>query len=154
MKQRQQSNNQLLTLDAEAISTMYHHEFSKKKAISTGQELVKQVFEVGEVEPLKVFSNIVRLKEVVNAADKAFRERLHLAGKHNVNGVSFQEKNGSKKLNYSEDPIYAELVAKVKAREELLKSVASQTEPVYDSEGIEIPKVSVTYDKSSITVTF
>lgn len=148
------SNNQLLTLDVEAISTMYHSEFTKKKAVSTGQELVNQVFELGEVDPLKVFSNIVRLKEVVNAADKAFRERLQLNTADSSNGVTFTPKNGSKKLNYSEDPIYAELVAKVKAREELLKSVASQTEPVYDSEGIEIPKVSVTYDKSSITVTF
>lgn len=148
------SNNQLLTLDAEAISTMYHHEFSKKKAVSTGQELVKQVFDLGEVEPLKVFSNIVRLKEVVNAADKAFRERLQLNTADSYNGVTFTPKNGSKKLNYSEDPIYAELVAKVKAREELLKVAASQIDVFYDSEGIEIPKVSVTYDKSSITVTF
>lgn len=148
------NNNQLLTLDAEAISTMYHQEFSKKKAVSTGQELVKQVFEAGEVEPLKVFSNIVRLKEVVNAADKAFRERLQLNAADSSNGVTFTPKNGSKKLNYNEDPIYAELVAKVKAREELLKVAANSKDVIFDSEGIEIPKVSVTYDKSSITVTF
>lgn len=147
-------NNELLTLDADQISTMYHHSFSKKEAVKTGQELVNKVFENGELEPLAVFSNICRLKEVINSADKEFRDRLHITDVNSVNGVSFKQNNGSQKLNLSEDPIYAELAEKLAARGELIKVATKSKDVIFDNDGIEVPKVSITFTKPSITVTF
>lgn len=146
--------NTLLTLDADQISTMYHHSFTKKQAVKTGQELVNQVFELGDLEPLAVFSNICRLKEVINAADKEFRERLTITDVNSVNGVSFKQNNGSQKLNLSEDPIYAELAEKLAERAELIKLATKSKDRIFDSEGAEVPKVGITFTKPSITVTF
>jgi len=147
-------NTNLITLDAEQISMMYAPTFTKKDAIQTGKELVSAVFEDGELDPLKVYSNIVRLKEVVNSADEAFRSRLNLSEPDSANGVSFKQNNGAEKLNYSEDPEIAKLEAKLKDRKELVKLATKSKDVIFDSDGIEVTKVSSTYNKSSITVTF
>jgi hypothetical protein len=57
-------------------------------------------------------------------------------------------------INYADDPIYAEMQSQLKEREELLKTVLKVENPVYDSEGIEIPKVSTTNRKSSLSITY
>ncbi len=146
--------NNSLALRAEDLALMYKEDFTKKKAIQTGVDLVNQIFENGEIEPLKVWANIARLKEVATSADKAFRDRIVINTKDSSNGVEFAYKNGSKKLLYSEDPIYVEIAEKLKSRADLLKVAESSKDVIFDSDGIEVPKVGCTYDKSSVTVTF
>ena len=133
---------------------MYSSDFTKKQAIETGQKLVNDLFEAGEVDELKVFSNIVRLKEVVNAADKAFRDRIILNETNTSNGVEFTPKNGSKRLQYPEDFIYRQLLEELKEREKLLDFAYNSKDVIFDNEGIEVPKVSAKFDSPSITVKF
>lgn len=136
------------------LAVMYDENFTKSKAIETGKKLVDDLFEFGEVDEKKVFSNIVRFKEVFNSADKALRDRIDFKSTETINGVEFIPKNGSKSLNYNEDPIYVELIERVKERELLLKTAKTSKETIFDGEGIEVPRVSESYSKSSITVKF
>lgn len=136
------------------LAVMYDENFTKSKAIETGKKLVDDLFESGEVDEKKVFSNIVRFKEVFNSADKALRDRIDFKSTETINGVEFIPKNGSKSLNYNEDPFYVELTEKVKERELLLKTAKASKETIFDSEGVEVPRVSESYSKSSITVKF
>lgn len=138
----------------EIEGVMYAPDFTKAKATATGEQLVAKVFDEGLKNPLDVFSNIVRLKAVIDSADKAFRERLNLSQADSFNGVTFTPKNGSESLNYSDDPVYAQIEQKLKERAELLKVASKSSEAIYDSEGCEVPKVSKKYTKSSITITF
>ena len=123
-----QSKNMLMEMRAEDFALMYSEDFTKSKAQEVGKNLVDKIFDDGELDELKVFSNIVRLKEVVNSADKAFRDRINLIAKDSSNGVEFSPKNGSKKLNYTEDAEYNLRVEAVKQREELLKTAHNSTE--------------------------
>jgi hypothetical protein len=66
--------------------------------------------------------------------------------------VEFTRKDGAKKLNYAEDLLYSNLQAQLKAREELLK--VAQKSTIYDDEGVEVPKVSISYNKDSLMVKF
>ncbi len=138
----------------ELSGVMYAPDFTKKKAEQTGIDLVSKIFEDGTESPIQVFSNIVRLKSVIDSADKAFRDRLQLSQADSYNGVTFTPKNGAESLNYSEDPVYAELEAKLKQRAELLKVASKSDDSIFDSEGCEVPRVSKKYNKSSIVVTF
>lgn len=147
-------NNQLQLLTAESFEVMYASDFTKKQAEQVGKDLCEKVFSKGLLDEKKIFSNICRLKEVVNSADKAFRERLNIQGTESVNGVEFSYKNGSKKLNYMEDIIYRNLSEKLKEREELLKVAHNSKDPIFDSEGAEVPKITAVFNKSSITVKF
>ena len=148
------SNNQLQLLTAESFEVMYSSDFTKKQAEQNGKDLCEKVFSEGLLDEKKVFSNICRLKEVVNSADKAFRERLNIEGTESINGVEFSSKNGAKRLNYTEDVIYNDLAEKLKAREELLKLAHNSKDIVFDSDGCEVTKVTARFDKSSITVKF
>lgn len=138
----------------EDLATMYLPTFSKKDAIETGEKLVKDLFEAGRLDEFKVYSNIVRLKAVIDTADKAFRERLNVDKSIDANGVNFTYKNGSEKLNYSEDLEVAELEEKLKNRKELVKLASKSKDAIYDANGVEVTKVSSSFDKSSIVVKF
>lgn len=139
---------------AEQMATMYSETFTKKEATLTGDNLVNDVFKKGEVEPIRVFSNLVRLKQVIDSAEKGFRDRLNLNTEQSWNGVKFTPKNGSKKLTYEEDSVYAQIAKKLKDREELLKTAHNSSDIIFDSEGCEVPRVGMTFTKSSITITF
>lgn len=133
---------------------MYAHDFTKKQAEQTGLDLVNKMFGDGNETPIQVYSNIVRLKAVIDSADKAFRDRLNLSAADSYNGVTFTPKNGAESLNYAEDLVYANLEHRLKQRAELLKYAVKSDEPIYDSEGCEVPKVTKKYNKSSIVITF
>src|SRR5690606_20214924 len=143
-----------LELRAEDMVMMYDHEFSKKKAEETGQKLVSDIFENGLVDPIHVMSNLVRLKAVVDSADKAFRARLNLSAANSWNGVTITPKSVAVWLKYYEDQVCKDLAEKLKARQELDKLATKSKDTIYDSEGCEVPKVSSKFDKDSITITF
>ena len=137
---------------AERLAELYEPSFSKKEAVLTGKRMVDNLLEAGEINPMEVWANIVRLKEVVNSADAEFRNRLEVLGKENVSGVEFNHVNGGETINYEEDEIYCQLKADLNARIELLK--LAQKQSFIDAYSNEVPKVSTTPRKSSITVKF
>lgn len=136
------------------MQTIYSPDFTKKQAEQTGINLINKLFEEGNQTPVQFYSNIARLKAVIDSADKTFRDRLTLNQVESYNGVTFTPKNGSESLNYNEDQIYAELENKLKQRSELLKVASKSDETIFDSEGCEVPKVSKKFNKSSIVITF
>lgn len=146
--------NKLLNISEADLQTMYASTFTKKDAKEAGKNLVQKIFESGEYDELKIYSNIVRLKEVVNSIDSEFREKLNLSNEESCYGVTFTPKAGAKKLQYEDDPDYLELKQKLKEREQLIKTATNSKDVIFDSNGVEVPKVSVKYDKSSITIKF
>jgi hypothetical protein len=123
---------------------------TKKAIIERGQQFVQHVKESGEVDKFELLTKVVRLKEFVNTLDAELRKEF--TEKASGYGVELIPVSGRKMLQYAEDPIYADLQAKLKAREELLKVAQSST--IYDDEGIEVPKVSVKYSADSLQVKF
>ena len=61
--------------------------------------------------------------------------------------------NGGVIIDYSQDAEYHDLAERLKARRELLDLAFKRKDPVFDEEGIEVPKVPVKgYRKDSINV--
>ena len=138
----------------ELSGVMYAPDFTKKQAEQTGINLINKLFEDGNQTPVQFYSNIARLKAVIDSADRAFRDRLNLTQPDSYNGVLFTPKNGAESLNYDEDNIYVLLENKLKQRQELLKMASKSDDIIFDSEGCEVPKVSKKFNKSSIVITF
>ena len=138
----------------ELSGVMYAPDFTKKQAEQTGINLINKLFEEGNQTPVQFYSNIARLKAVIDSADRAFRDRLNLTQPDSYNGVLFTPKNGAESINYDEDDIYVLLENKLKQRQELLKMASKSDEIIFDSEGCEVPKVSKKFNKSSIVITF
>ena len=138
----------------ELSGVMYAPDFTKKQAEQAGVDLINKLFEDGNQTPTQFYSNIARLKAVIDSADRTFRDRLKLNGPDSYNGVLFTPKNGSESLNYSEDEVYADLENKLKQRAELLKYASKSDQFIYDHEGCMVPKVSKKFNKPSIVITF
>lgn len=138
---------------AEEMASLYDHSFTKKEAKQQGVNLVKTVLENGNATIEDLASNIVRLKEVINSADAEIRKHLKEETFEHM-GVKFAHSNGGNTINYKDDEVWSDLKNQLDQRQELLKTALKSDQPIYDSEGVEVPKVSTTPRKSSIRISF
>jgi hypothetical protein len=123
-----------------------------------GINAILQAVENGVVNPLDAFASFNKLEKLFKEAkvkiDELARDEAekYTAKTFTFGNVEFTRKDGAKKLNYSEDLLYSNLQTQLKAREELLK--VAQKSTIYDDEGVEVPKVSISYNKDSLMVEF
>lgn len=139
---------------AEQMATLYDSTFSKKEATETGKNLTKSILESGEVNKMHYGANLARLNEVISSALSEFRDHIVDIEKTKELGVEFTPTNGGETLNYKDDPIWCDIKKELTEREELLKLAYKSKKEIYDSEGIEVTKVSSTPRKSSVTIKF
>ena len=145
------SSETFLELRAQDFVTMYDASFTKKEAQKVGIKLVTDLLDNGNVDKMEFIANLARLNEVISTA--MTEARKHIAEeKQTVLGIEFTPVNGGNTLNYSDDPIYQKLKADLDARAELLK--LAQKQNVIDMYGNDVPVVSTTPRKSSITLRF
>ena len=142
-----------LQLREQDIVTLYDATFTKKEAQQTGVNLAKQIVDGGEVSKHEALANLVRLNEVISNAITEIKESVSNE-KVTVLGVEFTPVNGRTMYDFKEDEVWLYLNNKLKQREELLKTALKSDEIIFDSEGCEVPKVSVNYSKSSLTIKF
>ena len=145
------SKSQFMELRAEQMASLYDSTFTKKEAQKTGVKLVTDLLESGEVDKMQFTANLARLNEVISSAMAEVRKHIP-EEKQSVLGVEFTPVNGGNTINYSEDPIYAQLKADLDDRAELLK--LAQKQDMFDAYGNDVPKVSTTPRKNSITIKF
>lgn len=134
------------------MTALYDSTFTKKDAIKTGESLIDNALESGEVDIMQLGANLVRLEKVVSSAMSKFRSHIIDNEKSIVLGVEFNPVNGGNTVNYAEDEIYCELKRCLDQRTEQLKM--AQKQDTFDAYGNQVPKVSTTPRKSSITIKF
>lgn len=147
------SSETFLQLREQDIVTLYDATFTKKEAQKTGLNLANQIINGGEVSKHEALANLVRLNEVISNAITEIKESVSNE-KVTVLGVEFTPTNGRIMYNFKEDYLWNELNNKLKQREELLKVALKSDEVIFDSEGVEVTKVSTTNSKSSLTIKF
>lgn len=136
--------------NGEGIS--FAQNFTKKEAIATGTKMVEDFLEAGEGDKMELAANLLRLEAVIGAAVVRMRKDLPTE-KTTMYGIEYQYSEGGNKLQYQEDPVWAELSKQLKAREDLLKAALKSTEPLFTEEG-EVPRVSTKPIASSVKITF
>ena len=146
------SKLQFFEMRAEQMSALYDSTFTKKDAIKTGEALIENALEAGEVDVMQLGANLVRLEQVVSSAMAKFRSHIVDKEKQVVLGVEFSPVNGGNTINYSDDEIWQTIKSDLDARTEQLKM--AQKQPTFDAYGNEVPKVSTSPRKSSITIKF
>lgn len=146
------TSEMIINMRAEDMVQMYDSRFTKKEAEKTGENLVKTAFENGTVGKHELMAGLVKMKAVIDSAEKTCRAALPNE-KIQLQGVEFTPVEGGVTINYSEDPVYAQMQKDLKDREELLK-IAQKQELVLDAGGHQVPRVGTTPRKSSITVKF
>ena len=123
---------------------------TKREITAFSKNYLKKVKEEGNIDKFELLSKVVRLKEFVNTLDSELRKEF--TEKASGYGIELTPVNGRKMIQYQEDPVYSDLLKKLKAREELLK--AAQNSEIYDEEGVEVSKVSVKFSADSLQISF
>lgn len=144
--------------DEEINSQVYFNGKSKKEVVLSAEVMAFEMIESGEVDSKDALSKVVKLKDYLDTVEKKLRadlesEMFH-GEKHTHHGVTFQYSEGSKRLNYEDDPIYKAIKEMLKSREELLKCAFNSSDMIFDSEGVEVPKVSCSYTKDSVKISY
>lgn len=124
---------------------------SKKEIILSSEQFANNLIQNGEHDKLEMFSQVVRIKEAVNTIHDAIKESLPRE-KQTAYGIEITPANGRQMIQFSEDEIWQQLNADLKAREELLK--LAQKQEVLDTYGNEVPKVSVKYASDSLQIKY
>lgn len=146
------SKLQFFEMRAEEMTALYDSNFTKKDAIKTGEALIDNVLESGECDIMQLGANLARLEQVISSAMAKFRSHIIDREKQVVLGVEFSPVNGGNTVNYADDEIWQELKRCLDDRTEQLKM--AQKQDTFDAYGNQVPKVSTTPRKSSITIRF
>lgn len=132
---------------------------TKAEILSKAQEVINKIAD-GQADGLKVHLQAKAYIQYYQAiADQSQGYAIDEAEKYGKEGkllgVGFRIGSTGERYDYEEDPIYYDLKAKLKAREELLKTAVKMRESIFDDEtGEVVPKVSLkAAAKSTLTVT-
>lgn len=126
---------------------------TKKELVKETTNFITDLLDSGNYNIHELLSQAKRANESLEVINSEILKRLPQEN-FEAFGLKGTFRNGGEKLNFSEDDIVAKLEEKLKQRKELVKTATKSDEPIYDSEGIEVTKVSSTQIKSSLSISF
>lgn len=130
------------------------NEFPTKNQIKTqSANMIADVLEQGNHNPVELFSQAIRINEALSIITENLKQSLPREN-FEAFGLKGIYSEGSITLNYVDDPIYYELQCQLRDREILLKTSYKSKNTIYDSDGIEIPKISSSPRKGSLRISF
>jgi len=126
---------------------------TKKEVVKQTTNFITNLLDSGEYNVHELLSQSKRASESLDVINSEILKRLPQEN-FEAFGLKGTFRNGGEKLNFSEDHLVAELEEKLKQRKELVKVATHSTETIYDSDGVEVTKVSSTQIKSSLSISF
>jgi len=126
---------------------------SKKEIQLSAKSFVSNLLDAGSTDKMELYAQAVRINEALQIVTDELKNSIPQEN-FEAFGIKGTYRAGGESLNYKEDIGYAVLEAKIKERAELIKVATKSKETIYDSEGVEVTKVSNTPRKSSLAITF
>ena len=119
-------------------------------------QLKQQIFD-GDLDALEVFATIKPLMDAVKSFEKdvkpyAITEAHKYDKGQTAFGYEIQVKTGRRLPEYTECEKYAQIKQQLDERKTLLDTALKSNETVYDSDGVEVPRVPVKYSAESLTL--
>ena len=146
------NSNLFLMLQEQSVET---NNFlpSKKEIQLSAKSFVSNLLEAGQTDKMELYAQAMRINEALQIVTDELKNSIPQEN-FEAFGIKGTYRSGGETLNYKEDLVYAELEQKLKERAELIKVATKSKDTIYDSEGVEVTKVSSTQRKSSLAITF
>lgn len=146
------NSNLFLMLQEQSVET---NNFlpTKKEIQLSAKSFVSNLLDSGQTDKMELYAQAVRINEALQIVTDELKNSIPQEN-FEAFGIKGTYRSGGETLNYKEDLVYAELEAKLKERAELIKVATKSKDTIYDSEGIEVTKVSSTQRKSSLAISF
>ncbi len=126
---------------------------NKKEVEFNAKSFVKKLLKNGEIDKYETFSQSVRLSNALEIIKDEIENNLPKE-KHTAFGIEITPVSGRTMIQYQEDEVWQDLKNKLQQREELLKVALKSDETIYDSDGVEVPKVNVKYASDSLKIKY
>lgn len=126
---------------------------TKKEIKLSAEKFTSDLIESGTINLEESFAQALRLNEALTIITSKLKDALP---KENFEafGLKGTFKNGGDIPQFADDHKWSELKEQLKEREELLKVALKSKETIYDSEGLEVGKISTKPRKSSLTINY
>ena len=146
------NSNLFLMLQEQSVET---NNFlpSKKEIQLSAKSFVSNLLDAGATDKMELYAQAVRINEALQIVTDELKNSIPQEN-FEAFGIKGTYRSGGETLNYKEDYVYAELETKLKERAELIKVATKSKDTIYDSEGVEVTKVSSTQRKSSLAISF
>lgn len=146
------NSNLFLMLQEQSVET---NNFlpTKKEIQFSAKSFVSNLLDAGETDKMELYAQAVRINEALQIVTDELKNSIPQEN-FEAFGIKGTYRSGGESLNYKEDVVYLELETKLKERAELIKVATKSKDTIYDSEGVEVTKVSSTQRKSSLAITF
>ena len=146
------NSNLFLMLQEQSVET---NNFlpTKKEIQLSAKSFVSNLLDAGTTDKMELYAQAVRINEALQIVTDELKNSIPQEN-FEAFGIKGTYRSGGESLNYKEDYVYAELEAKLKERAELIKVATKSKDTIYDSEGVEVTKVSSTQRKSSLAISF
>ena len=126
---------------------------NKKEVEFSAKQFASKLIEAGEVDKYEAFTQAVRMSNALEIIKDEIKSHLPKE-KHIAFGIEISPISGRTMIQFQDDEMWQQLKHKLQQREELLKLALKSDETIYDSEGVEVPKVSVKYASDSLTIKY
>ena len=126
---------------------------TKKEIQNNALKLAKKIIDEAEENLTEKYAQIRRIKEAADIIEAEFKRNLPDEN-FEAFGVKGQFRSGGSVANYEEDEVYAEINQQLNDRKTLLDAALKTSDIIFDSDGVEVPKVSKTERKSSLAIIF
>jgi len=138
------SSRQFLMIQEDEHNQLHVPVMTKKEVQKKAEEDVKRIMAEGSTKIAEAMIDTTRLAEyLVNVAKHLKKHVGEKYDKYEVKGSKFSFRGTGDRLDYDQDEVYASIKESLKQREELLKLAFKSKDMLFDSEGVEVPKVGV-----------
>lgn len=150
------SNEFLMMRMEEESGQMYVPTITKKEIVVKAKDDVKTMVDSGEVDIAEAVIDATRLSEYLKVFVSELRNHVDdKYDKYECKGVKLTFKGTGDRLDYECDEVYTELKERLKEREELLKLAYKSKDMIFDSEGVEVPRVGLkSASKQTLNINF
>ena len=126
---------------------------NKKEIQFTSRKFIKEILDDGESNPYELIAQAKRMQEAI---DVVTSELLAILPQENFEsfGLKGTFRNGGDTVNFKDDEIWSDIQRELKEREELIKVALKSDKDIFDENGVQVPKVSTTPRKSSLSISF
>jgi hypothetical protein len=146
------NSNLFLMLQEQSVET---NNFLPTKAEIklSAKSFVGNLLDAGATDKMELYAQAVRINEALQIVTDELKNSIPQEN-FEAFGIKGTYRNGGSTPNYSEDEKWQQLKQALTDREMLLKVAQKSNDTIYDSEGVEVPKVSENIRKSSLSISF
>jgi hypothetical protein len=126
---------------------------TKKEIKLNAEKFASDLIDAGEINLTETFAQALRLNEALTVITAKLKEAMPEEN-FEAFGLKGTFKSGGDTINYKDDEYWSNLKKQLTQREALLKLALNSDTMIFDEDGVEVPKVSTTPRKSSLTINY